>query len=268
MAELITYDPSNDPQALAEAEARDAESLAKHQEYEEQRQSPYANKFDSPEQLEQAYLELQKKLGEGSNEQGDEGEEEEVSEESEETTDEYETSVDDEILEVFDLLDDEYNETGTLSQESMDALAELPPGELVQAYLQYNKNLEQFDGGRELSDAEVEAVYKQAGGEQQYNEMVNWAAQNFSPEEVQAFDNVIESGDPATINLALRALSSSYNDAMGMDGSMLQGKPSAARSVYRSQAELVRDMSDPRYDRDPAYREEIAQKLARSGELM
>ena len=98
--------------------------------------------------------------------------------------------------------------------------------------------------------------------------MVNWAAQNFSPEEVQAFDNVIESGDPATISLALGALSSSYNDAMGMDGSMLQGKPSTARSVYRSQAELVRDMSDPRYDRDPAYREEIAQKLARSGELM
>ena len=60
MAEVITYDPSNDPQAVEAAEARDAETLAKHEEYEEQRQSPYANKFDSPEQLEQAYLELQK----------------------------------------------------------------------------------------------------------------------------------------------------------------------------------------------------------------
>ena len=267
MAEVITYDPSNDPQAVEAAETRDAETLAKHEEYEEQRQSPYANKFDSPEQLEQAYLELQKKLGENSDEQGDEGElsDEEVP---------YEPSDDleDEVLEMFDLLDDEYNENGQLSEESIEALSELPADELVQAYIQYQQRVAQFEEsaveGRELSDAEVQAVYDQAGGEQQYNAMVNWAAQNFSAEEIQAFDNVIESGDPATINLALRALSSSYNDAVGVDGTMLQGKASTSRSIYRSQAEVVREMNDPRYDRDPAFREAVMQKLARSGDLL
>lgn len=268
MAEVITYDPSNDPQAVEAAEARDAETLAKHEEYEEQRQSPYANKFDSPEQLEQAYLELQKKLGENSDEQGDEGEELSDEEVPYEPSDDLE----DEVLEMFDLLDDEYNENGQLSEESIEALSELPADELVQAYIQYQQRVAQFEEsaveGRELSDAEVQAVYNQAGGEQQYNAMVNWAAQNFSTEEIQAFDNVIESGDPATINLALRALSSSYNDAVGVDGTMLQGKASTARSVYRSQAEVVREMNDPRYDRDPAFREAVMQKLARSGDLL
>ena len=34
--------------------------------------------------------------------------------------------------------------------------------------------------------------------------------------------------------------------------------------VFRSQAELVRAMSDPRYENDPAYRQDIVEKLDRS----
>ena len=34
--------------------------------------------------------------------------------------------------------------------------------------------------------------------------------------------------------------------------------------VFRSQAELVRAMSDSRYDSDPAYRQDVIEKLDRS----
>ncbi len=55
-----------------------------------------------------------------------------------------------------------------------------------------------------------------------------------------------------------------YTDANGYEGTMIQGKAAAPADTFKSQAEVVRAMSDPKYDRDPAYRDEIMQKLARS----
>jgi hypothetical protein len=68
----------------------------------------------------------------------------------------------------------------------------------------------------------------------------------------------------AAINLALQALYYRYTDAVGFEGETLQGKPARSMDVFRSQAEVVRAMSDPRYERDPAYRQDIIEKLARS----
>ena len=49
---------------------------------------------------------------------------------------------------------------------------------------------------------------------------------------------------------------------------MVQGKaPQNTRDVFRSQAELVAAMSDKRYDNDPAYRQDVIQKLERSDNL-
>ena len=61
----------------------------------------------------------------------------------------------------------------------------------------------------------------------------------------------------AQINLALQALYYRYTDSMGQDGDLLQGKPAQAQSTFRSQAELIEAMNDPRYDNDPAYRQDV-----------
>ena len=46
---------------------------------------------------------------------------------------------------------------------------------------------------------------------------------------------------------------------------MLSGKPpKTSGDVFRSQPELVAAMNDPRYDRDPAYRQDVIEKLDRS----
>ena len=94
--------------------------------------------------------------------------------------------------------------------------------------------------------------------------MTAWAAENLDSETVQAFDNVIESGNVAAINLALRGLQSQYKDNVGYENDMIQGKPAQSGNGFRSQAEGVRAMQDPRYDRDPAYRQEVMDKLANS----
>jgi high-affinity Fe2+/Pb2+ permease len=116
----------------------------------------------------------------------------------------------------------------------------------------------------ELSQADINSIQNSVGGEAAYQQLVGWAAQNFSEAEIQAFDNVVDSGNVAAINLALAGLQARYTDANGYEGKMIQGKAATPADTFKSQAEVVRAMSDARYDRDPAYRDEIMQKLARS----
>ena len=253
MAELLTYDPSNDPQAIQIAEERDKETLAVGQAMEDQQNQLLAGKYKSAQDLEQAYIELQKKLG--SNEQGSEPEQEaEPTEEADQT------------ITMFNSIDDELAQGGEISEESMAKLTAMDSKDLVDAYLRYQNTLDDVpvQEGRELNDQEVSAIYNSVGGEQQYQQMTAWAAENLDADTVQAFDNVIESGNVAAINLALRGLQSQYNDNVGYENNMIQGKPAQSGNGYRSQAEVVRAMNDPRYDRDPAYRQEVMDKLANS----
>jgi hypothetical protein len=85
-----------------------------------------------------------------------------------------------------------------------------------------------------------------------------------SESEINTYDSMIESGDMGQINFALQALYFRYTEAMGQDGNMLQGKPAAAQATYRSQQELIQAMNDPRYETDPAYRQDVLDKLDRS----
>jgi len=82
---------------------------------------------------------------------------------------------------------------------------------------------------------------------------------------VNAYNTVVNSGDPNAIQLALAGLRAAYDEANGVDGEMLTGKAAVTQQdVFRSQAEVVQAMSDPRYDRDPAYRADVFAKLERS----
>ena len=98
--------------------------------------------------------------------------------------------------------------------------------------------------------------------------MVNWASNNLGTSEVQAFDEVINSGSVDAIKLAVSGLKSRYEDANGREGTMVTGKaPVQTKDVYRSQAELVAAMNDKRYDLDSAYRQDVIAKLERSDNL-
>ena len=63
----------------------------------------------------------------------------------------------------------------------------------------------------------------------------------------------------------MSALQSKYREANGYEGRMLSGKKADSRGdVFRSQAELVAAMNDPKYENDPAYRADLIAKLDRS----
>ena len=119
--------------------------------------------------------------------------------------------------------------------------------------------------GEQLTEAQANELFKMVGGEKAYQSMINWAGQNLSQEEIGMYDNVMASGNPNAIFFAVQALSNKYSDAVGSDGELLTGRGTKNEdNSFRSQAELVQAMSDPRYDRDPAYRRDVLDKLANS----
>ena len=83
------------------------------------------------------------------------------------------------------------------------------------------------------------------------------------------YDKTMEKGDPVSCFYAVQSLAFRMRDNLGSDGLLLTGKaPKADKAAsYRSQAEVVRAMSDPRYDKDPAYRQDVAAKLENSPNL-
>jgi hypothetical protein len=210
MSETFTYNET--PADVSELNADEQDSLAVAEAAEGESQEMLAGKFKDAKSLEQAYIKLQKKLGESRDEvqqadesdEGDEGDEEE-SEEVEEDTEQ------------------------RLTQEQADKLFDM------------------------------------VGGKKAYQAMIEWAGQNLSQGEIDMYDRVMGKGDPSSIFFAVQALSGRFNDAVGSDGKLLTGRGSnSEESSFRSQAELVKAMSDPRYDKDPAYRQDVMRKLDNS----
>ena len=135
--------------------------------------------------------------------------------------------------------------------------------DLIAAYIETQAN--QQSAGVELNEAQVRSIYDSVGGEEQYDALVGWAGENLADESIAGFDALVESGNEAAIQLAVAGLYSMYEAQNGSEGQMITGKaPSTNGDRFRSQAEVVAAMSDSRYDSDPAYRQEIIEKLDRS----
>jgi len=259
MAEILSYDPAGDPEVVGAVEADQAESLAIGEEMINQANARLAGKYKDAQELERAYIELEKKLG------SRDGQEEETSESEPQDQQEERTEYSSQI-EAISRASEEFNSNGELSAETLAQFEQMSSKELVQAYFEYEQSLPNLDAPQsvELSQGDINTIQNSVGGEAAYQQLVGWAAQNFSEAEIQAFDNVVDSGNVAAINLSLAGLKARYTDAVGYEGQMIQGKAAAPADTFKSQAEVVRAMSDPKYDRDPAYRDEIMQKLARS----
>ena len=210
MSEQFTMVDASPETNEAGLNAAEQESLAVAESLESGDSPLLAGKFKDASSLEQAYLELQKKLGEPREDVRDEEgvEEAEAPEEVEESED---------------------------SQQET------------------------------LTEAQAKELFKMVGGKKAYQSMINWAGQNLSKQEVEMYDSVMGRGDPNAIFFAVQALNNKYVDAVGNDGNLLTGRGSAKESQgFRSQAELVQAMSDPRYDNDPAYRSDVMRKLENS----
>lgn len=197
-------------------------------------------KFKSAEELAKAYGELESKLGAPKAEEPKPAEEPapQVTEDR------------------FASFEAEFAEKGELSEESFKALEEMGiPKRLVDAYL---------TGVQASAAREVEKIYSVAGGEQKYQELVQWAATSLPGDEITALNELIEQGGDKAL-FAVKSIKRSYELSNGAGPSrLIQGDGPGDVDSYQDYQQLLLDMGSKKYQEDPGFRDRVAKKLARS----
>ena len=267
MAETLTVNTEADSATVVDnLTPEEQDSLQVGESMEAEHNQLLAGKYKNAEDLEKAYVELQKKLGE----KGDETSEttgdtdaidgEETSEEAKETAE------DSPAVALINEANEEFYANGNeLSAETIEKFSQMSSQDLVNAYMEIQKDQPQPTQSADLSDSDVNVIKNSVGGDAEYGKIVGWASENLDQISIDAFDNIVEGGDKAAIQLALNGLKAQYENTNGYEGRMLTGKaPQHSGDVFRSQAEVVAAMNDPRYDNDPAYRQDLVEKLDRS----
>ena len=266
MAETLTFENTQETTTLDNLNADEQDSLQVGEAMVEAQDELLAGKYKDAQELEKAYVELQKKLGDkgakDSSEAGDSEDSEEV-ESQKNSKDEEEADVDTSKDGLLDTLWEEANGE-EYSKETLAELQKLDSADIADMHLRYRQQVED-SLPPEITEQQVTELKNVAGGEQQYGEMLQWAQDALNPQEVEMFDTVMERGDPLAAFFAVRSLAYRYQDSQGYDGKMVTGTaPKGDGSQFTSQAEVVEAMSDPRYDRDPAFRQKVMKKLERS----
>ena len=247
MAEVMSM--LSDENSPGELNADEQDSLQVGEEMEQQQETMLAGKYKNAEELEAAYIELQKKLGGQDQETPTEETTEEEPTEEEEPTD----------SSLFDRLwDESQNE---FSEDTLKELSEAKPEDLAKMYLEYRNENQRTT----LSKEDADQLKGLVGGDEKYTAMMQWASDNLGEQEINMYDAVMDRGDPNSAYFAVQALALRMQDGVGVEGNLVQGKaPSNTAKGFKSQAEVVAAMQDPRYDRDPAYRQEVMTKLEQS----
>ena len=243
MAEVMSMIPEEN--APGELNADEQDSLQVGEQMQEDQEQMLAGKYKNAQELESAYLELQKKLGS----------DEEPAEEVEETEESEEVDSD-----LFDRLwEGELN--NEFSDELLDELSNADPTDLAQMHLDYRRQMQE-NQPMQMTEEVVADLKGTVGGDESYTELLGWAKDNFSQQEIDMYDNIMDSGNAEAAFFAIQALALRYQDSVGTEGELIQGKAATDSSQgFRSQAELVQAMNDPRYERDAAYRTDVMRKL-------
>ena len=256
MAETLSYENAPETEVLSPEEQ---DSLEVGEKLIAEQEGLLAGKYNSPKELEKAYLELQTKLGQTETDQAGEEAEEGEAEGSDQQVSE--------TTPAFDLIskasEEYYANDNSLSAETIEKFSEMSSTDIVNAYIKSIQNAPaQQQADVDIPDAQVNKIQNSVGGEKQFTEIVSWAANNLPEKQVQAYDNLVASGNVEAITLAIQGLKAQYDNAFGNEGRTLQGRaPRSSDGIFKSQAELISAMSDPRYESDEAYRDSVMDKL-------
>ena len=253
MTEKLTYDPT--PADAPELSEEEQDSLKVAEKLGQEEAKTYAGKFENAEELEKAYIELQKKLGSDEKEEGEKPEVEKPEEKEEPEVDETPA------MAWIDNATKEWSENeGKLSDETMAKISEMSSKDLVEAYMrmQPDRDPNEANTPDDLTDAEINTIQNSVGGEKEYQKMMAWAGQNMDQSKLDAFNSIINTASVDAVSLAVSGMKAEYENAEGYEGRMLSGKaPKTHQDVFNSQAELVRAIADPRYEKDEAFQQEV-----------
>ena len=278
MAETIRYDTSDDPAVAQEQAERDAKNLAIGEDLMEKQDKMLAGKYKSAEELESAYLELQKKLGDAPAEEAEPESEPEYELYGEDGSVNYNTANElygeqlgnlfkDNKIDPFAMSKHFEENNGTLTEDMYGQLAKAGLSkDIVNNYLNGLKDqvgLTPDTPEPVLTAQEVGEIKGLAGGDDGYEALMEWAGQNLDKTAQAEYDAVLATANKTAIKFAVTALMGKYEDSQGRDSRVVTGKESSTEN-YRSMAEVVRDMNKPEYQTDEAFRDDVIRKLSAS----
>ncbi len=233
----INEDPNEEMTLEAQAELQDSQNQSSSNE----RPEWLDEKFQSPEDLQEAYNQLQTKLGESN--------QNETVEENPPTPETTQSSG------VITDASNEFYENGELSEATYGKLAESGiPKEYVDAYIA---------GRAAITDASQSEIQQTVGGEESYNAMAQWAGESLSDEELSAYNSIVESGTVEQAKMAVNGLYARYKESGGTSPQLTQGRTTGGNvAPFNSAAQVTAAMRDGRYESDPAYRAEVEKRLS------
>jgi hypothetical protein len=207
----------------------------------EERPEWLPEKFTNAEELAKAYAGLEKEFS---------------SRTKEEVKPEEETKTEEAPQQGLDKFYEEFADTGELSEKSYTDLAKQGLDKtLVDTYI---------EGQKLVAETNTKAIQDIAGGKEEYTELMDWASKNLTAPETKVFNDMVDSGDIETAKFAVQGLISK-SGANPKQPSLFEGTSDAvSKDAFASVAQVTEAMNDPRYDKDPAYRKLVEEKIGRS----
>ena len=155
----------------------------------------------------------------------------------------------------FDEFAEEYQETGTLSPESINKLEQAGyPKAMVDAYIA---------GLEAQTNKFVDTVKSYADGKwDNIVELVKTQGQ----EAIDGFNATLNTGNLSQIKLMINGLLAQHKTQFGTSNPLVTGMPTAttSQSGFTSKQEMVTAMADKRYGRDMSYTKEVQTKVKMS----
>lgn len=174
-------------------------------------------------------------------------------------------------IETVEQLIDRYNDmieqsSGTKTGDTQDETEEEPESDNDQEADGDEEELDERDARIKALEIKLhdQELIRQVGGEEEYDQLREWASKNIPEDELEFYNNVLESLDLAAKKLAVKAMQAIHRDAAGYEGKEVRGSSVTTSEAFKSEGELHEAMADPRYHRmdsiGEAYRAEVAKK--------
>ena len=214
------------------------------------------DKFESPEDMAEAYAQLEQKLSSSSSQDT----QQEVKTEEKPAPIASQEQVSEALTKQgidFEKYAREYGEEGALSETSYKELADKGMSQdVVNTWI---------TGQQAIADKTINQAHEAVGGTEEYNSLVKWASTSLNDKEIDSFNRAVENPNADDVVFAIKSLHARRTMEEGQAPTLLQGDTGGTGvDSFKSVAQLTKAMNDPRYSSDPAYRDEVTQKLSQS----
>lgn len=163
---------------------------------------------------------------------------------------------------------DSYVKNGKLTDADYADLQKMGlPKAVVDDHIKMRQRLAALEGETVAKRVATEeaTLLNTVGGKEEFAKVREWAANKLSDAEKKAFNSIVNGSDFAAKQIALDGLISRYKSAQPKEPRLVTGqRASEGVKGYESRSEWLKDMSDPKYKNDPAFRSNVEKRMARS----